>query len=100
MMRATGAKLRMLASEVVALLLLLLLLLLWIVLLGDVCGGEVEECGDEDDMALAAGRAAGAAAATATAQVQNGSDWLGTATERGGSTQRWLRRAIGGYVGI
>jgi hypothetical protein len=46
MMRATGAKLRMLASEAVALAL---------VPLGVVCGGEDEECGDGDDMALAAG---------------------------------------------
>jgi hypothetical protein len=44
MIRATGAKLRMLASEAVALV---------FVPLGVVCGGEVEECGDEDDMALA-----------------------------------------------
>jgi len=46
MMRATGAKLRMLASDAVALL---------FVFLGVVCGGEVDECGDEDDMAPAAG---------------------------------------------
>jgi hypothetical protein len=59
MMRATGAKLRMLASEAVALL---------TVVLGAVCGGEAEECGDEDDMALAAGRRA--------AQVRGGSEWL------------------------
>jgi hypothetical protein len=41
MIRATGAKLRMLASDVVALL---------SALLGVVCGGDVEVCGDEDDM--------------------------------------------------
>jgi hypothetical protein len=46
MMRATGAKLRMLASEAVA-----LAFVPW----GFVCGGEDEECGDGDDMALAAG---------------------------------------------
>jgi hypothetical protein len=42
MIRATGAKLRMLASDVVALL---------FALVGVVCGGDVEVCGDEDDMA-------------------------------------------------
>jgi hypothetical protein len=49
----------MLASEAVALL---------TVVLGAVCGGEAEECGDEDDMVLAAGRRA--------AQVRGGSEWL------------------------
>ena len=43
MMRATGAKLRMLASEAT----------LQLVFLGDECGGEVEERGDEDDMTAA-----------------------------------------------
>jgi hypothetical protein len=42
MMRATGAKLRILASDAAALL---------FVLLEDACCGEVEDCGDEDDMA-------------------------------------------------
>jgi hypothetical protein len=46
MMRATGAKLRMLASEAAAVL---------SVFLGVVCGGDAEECGDADDMAAAAG---------------------------------------------
>lgn len=46
MMRATGAKLRMLASDAIALL---------FVFSDAVCGGEVDECGDEDDMARAAG---------------------------------------------
>jgi hypothetical protein len=74
----------MLASEAVA---------LGCVPLGVVCGGEVEECGDEDDMALC--RAAGA-------QVHGCSEWLGAIRLRvySGSTQRALRRAIGGYVGI
>jgi hypothetical protein len=64
MMRATGAKLRMLASEAAA--------------LGFVwrevdCGGEVEECGDEDDMALC--RAAGA-------QVHGSAEWLAAIARR------------------
>jgi hypothetical protein len=46
MMRATGAKLRMLASDAEPL----------DVLLAADCGGEVEECGEEDDMTAAAGR--------------------------------------------
>lgn len=45
MIRATGAKLRMLASDAAPLL----------VFLEADCGGEVEECG-EDDMSLAARR--------------------------------------------
>jgi hypothetical protein len=69
--RATGAKLRMLASEAVALL---------SVFLGVLCGGEVEECGDEDDMALC--RAGG----TAGAQVHGNAEWLariaGTTADR------------------
>ena len=83
MMRATGAKLRMLASEAVA------LGLGW----REVdCGGEVEECGDEDDMALC--RAAGA-------QVHGRAEWLAGLVEVGGSTQLvGLGRAIGGSVGI
>jgi len=48
MMRATGAKLRMLASEAVV--------AFWFVLLGVDCGGEVDECGEEDDMSQAARR--------------------------------------------
>jgi hypothetical protein len=80
MMRATGAKLRMLASEAVALL---------TVVLGDVCGGDAEECGDEDDMALAAGRRA--------AQVHGGSEWL---AERDRSTARLCTRTIGEHVGV
>ena len=48
MMRATGAKLRMLASEVVV--------AFWFVLFGVDCGGEVDECGEEDDMPQAARR--------------------------------------------
>jgi hypothetical protein len=83
MMRATGAKLRMLASEAVA----LLTVIFWAV-----CGGEVEECGEGDDMALAAGRRAG--------QVRGGSEWLAQDTASSGSTQRLCRRAIGEYVGI
>jgi hypothetical protein len=43
---------------------------------------------------------AGCRAAAAVAQAQKRSDWLGTATERNGSTQQRLGRAIGGYVGI
>lgn len=83
MMRATGAKLRMLASEAVA----------WLtVVLGVVCGGDAEECGDEDDMALAAGRRA--------AQVHGGSEWLAQALDSSGSTARLCTRAIGEYVGI
>ena len=46
MIRATGAKLRMLASETTSLL----------KPLGVVCGGEGDDCGEGDDMALAAGR--------------------------------------------
>jgi hypothetical protein len=46
MMRATGAKLRMLASDAEP------LEVLW----AADCGGEVEECGEEDDMMAAAGR--------------------------------------------
>jgi hypothetical protein len=46
MIRATGAKLRMLASEITSLL----------ELLGVDCGGEREDCGEGDDMTLAAGR--------------------------------------------
>jgi hypothetical protein len=57
MIRATGAKLRMLASDAAALL---------FVFLGVVCGGEVEECGDEDDMALQGW----------VSQVRRDSDWL------------------------
>ena len=50
MIRATGAKLRMLASDTALL-----------VLLDPFCGGEVDDCGDEDDMAAAAAAAAAAA---------------------------------------
>jgi len=46
MIRATGAKLRMLASEIQSL----------FVLLDVVCGGDVDDCGEWDDMTLAAGR--------------------------------------------
>jgi hypothetical protein len=48
MIRATGAKLRMLASEAVPLPV--------IVLFGVDCGGEVEDCGEEDDISQAARR--------------------------------------------
>lgn len=44
--RATGAKLRMLASDRISLL----------VFLGVFCGGDVDDCGEGDDMTLAAGR--------------------------------------------
>lgn len=47
MMRATGAKLRMLASDAALL----------PVLFKPFGGGDVEDCGEEDDMAAAAGRA-------------------------------------------
>lgn len=46
MMRATGAKLRILASEAVP----QAETFAWL------CGGDVEECGEGDDMTLAAGR--------------------------------------------
>lgn len=79
MMRATGAKLRMLASEAAA---------FWLVFLGVVCGGEVEECGDGDDMAGAAGLGSLRYAATLSGsrQVQRSS----------GSLQRRSQLAIGG----
>jgi hypothetical protein len=48
MIRATGAKLRMLASEAV--------LLFAAALFGVDCGGEVEDCGEEDDILQAARR--------------------------------------------
>ena len=46
MIRATGAKLRMLASDEALL----------FALFGVDCGGDVDECGEEDDMLLAARR--------------------------------------------
>jgi hypothetical protein len=65
MIRATGAKLRMLASEAVALL---------FVFLGVVCGGEVEECGEADDMA---GYCCCCCSCRASvAQVRGGAEWL------------------------
>lgn len=48
MIRATGAKLRMLASEAV--------LLFAVVLFGVDSGGEIDECGEEDDISQAARR--------------------------------------------
>lgn len=79
MMRATGAKLRMLASEAAALL---------FVPLGVVCGGEAEECGDEDDMAVAAG--------LRVAQVRGGCEWLASDGQSSGSTQRRLNARLEG----
>lgn len=79
MIRATGAKLRMLAS-VEALLL---------VLLGVDCGGEVEDCGEEGNMLPAAH--------WPFSQAHKDSDWLAAVAKVRDSTQR---RAIGGYVGI
>jgi len=64
MIRATGAKLRMLASDAVAAALF--------VPLGVVCGGEVDERGDEDDMSRAAGRR--------LAQVHGDCEWLAANT--------------------
>jgi hypothetical protein len=84
MIRATGAKLRMLASEAVALL---------FVFLGVVCGGEVEECGEADDMA---GYCCCCSCRASVAQVRDGSEWLAADTGSSGSTQRRLKRAIGG----
>lgn len=59
MIRATRAKLRMLASDVVLL----------FVLLGVDWGGEVEDCGEEDDMS---------AAESAVLQAHKDPDWLET----------------------
>lgn len=72
-------------------------LLEWVVVeeevvpLGVSCGGEDDECGDEEDMSEGAG------CTSAASQARGDSDWLAAVTEMRDSTQR---RAIGGYVGI
>jgi hypothetical protein len=81
MIRATGAKLRMLASEAE--------LLFAAAPFGVDCGGEVEDCGEEDDISQAARRT--------VSQAHKEPDWLAAASEVRDSTQR---RASGESVGI